>query len=72
MLYEAADENPWNQRRLEDVLYSDNDALTKVVQIMQLGYDEEVASEMVERYQVGQYAPVYYERLDFDQEEDRQ
>lgn len=59
----------WNEKRLEDVLYSDTDPVSKVQQIIGMGYDEEVASEIVERYQIGQHAPVYYERLDFDDEE---
>lgn len=59
----------WDEKRLEDVLYSDTDPVSKVQQIVDLGYDEEVASEIVERYQIGQHTPVYYERLDFEDEE---
>lgn len=57
------------ERRIEDILYSNFDAVTKVQRIMNLGYDEESAAEMVEYYQMGQRAPVYYERLNFDSDQ---
>lgn len=50
------------------ILTSDVDALSKVRQLVHLGMDEEDADELVERYQIGQMAPVYYERIDFDYE----
>ena len=53
----------------ENILTSDLDALSKVRKLVHLGMDEEEADELVERYQIGQAAPVYYERLDFDYEE---
>lgn len=64
-----SDQSGWDEKRLEDVLYSDADPVSKVQQIIDLGYDEEVASEIVERYQIGQHTPVYYERLEFEDEQ---
>lgn len=57
------------ERRIEDILYANLDAMAKVQRIMGLGYDEESAAEMVEYYQMGQRAPVYYERLNFDSDQ---
>jgi hypothetical protein len=51
----------WQERRLEEILMSGADPVTKVRHIMGLGFAEEV-----ERYELGQRAPVYYERLDFE------
>lgn len=59
----------WQERRLEEILMSSIDPVSKVRQIMGLGFSEEAADDIVERYQTGQQAPVYYERLDFDDEE---
>jgi hypothetical protein len=56
-------------RRVEDILYSNLDAVSKLRKIVDLGYEEEAASEMVEYYQLGQRAPVYYERLNFDSDQ---
>jgi hypothetical protein len=56
----------WQERRLEEILMSGADPVTKVRHIMGLGFAEEVADEIVERYELGQRAPVYYERLDFE------
>jgi len=53
------------EQRLDEILFSNVDALTKVQQIIKLGFDAEVADEIVERHQTGVQAPVYYERLDF-------
>jgi hypothetical protein len=53
------------EQRLDEILFSNVDALTKVQQIIRLGFDAEVADEIVERHQTGVQAPVYYERLDF-------
>jgi len=55
----------WQERRLEEILFSNTDAVSKVQQIIRLGFDPEVADEIVERHQIGTQAPVYYERLDF-------
>lgn len=52
-----------DQTKLERVLISSHDAITKVRQIMTLGFDQEVAEDIVERHQLGQQMPVYYERL---------
>jgi hypothetical protein len=58
----------WQERRLEEVLMSSIDPMSKVRQIMGLGFSEDMAEEVVTRYQSGQQAPVYYERLDFLEE----
>lgn len=55
----------WQERRLEELLYTDLDPVSKVQQIMRLGFNEEAANELVERHQLGLQSPVYYERLDF-------
>ena len=55
----------WQEHRLEEILYSSADPVSKVQQIIRLGFDPEVADEIVERHQMGTQAPVYYERLDF-------
>ena len=53
-------------RRVEDILYSNLDAVSKLRKLVDMGFEEEAASEMVEHYQLGQRAPVYYERLNLD------
>jgi len=53
------------EHRLEEILYSNIDPVAKVQQIVRLGFDPEVADEIVERHQLGAQTPVYYERLDF-------
>lgn len=53
------------EQRLFDILWSNVDDVTKTQQITKLGFDPEVADEIVERHQIGARAPVYYERLDF-------
>jgi len=58
----------WQERRLDEILYSNTDSTAKVQQIMRLGFDEEIASELVERHQAGTQIPVYYETLGFDAE----
>ncbi len=60
----------WQERRLEEILFSSADPVTKVQQIVRLGFDPEVADEIVERYQIGTQSPVYYERLDFAEIDD--
>jgi hypothetical protein len=55
----------WQERRLEEILFSGTDPVSKVQQIIRLGFDPEVADEIVERHQIGTKPPVYYERLDF-------
>lgn len=55
----------WQERRLEEILFSSINPATKVQYIIRLGFDPEVADEIVERHQIGTQAPVYYERLDF-------
>ncbi len=53
------------EQRLDEILFSNVDDVSKVQHIMKLGFDAEVADEIVERHQTGSRAPVYYERLDF-------
>ncbi|HSX02647.1 MAG TPA: hypothetical protein VLI05_05040 [Candidatus Saccharimonadia bacterium] len=60
----------WQERRLEEILYSSSDPAAKVQQIMRLGFDEEIATELVERHLIGTQAPPYYESLSFDAEYD--
>lgn len=55
----------WQERRLEEILFSSTDPVSKVQQIIKLGFDPEVADEIVERHQIGTQSPVYYESLDF-------
>lgn len=57
----------WQERRLEEILYSSADPVSKVQHIIRLGFDPEAADQIVERHQVGLQTPmVYYERLDFE------
>jgi hypothetical protein len=58
------------ERDLERVLVSGLDPVTKVQRIMDMGVEEDEANDMVEKYQIGQMAPVYYERLSFDDDEE--
>ena len=53
----------WQERRLEEILDSNADAASKSQQIIRLGFDPEVADELVERRQLGDRMPVYYESL---------
>ena len=58
----------WQERRLEEILFSNTDANSKVQQIIRLGFEPETADALVERHQMGMDAPVYYETLDFKAE----
>lgn len=58
------------EQRLEEVLFSNIDDASKAQRIIHLGFDPEVADEIVERHQAGAKAPVYYERLDFAELDD--
>lgn len=53
----------WQERRLEEILYSNADAASKSQQIIRLGFEPEIADELVERYQLGTQTPAYYESL---------
>jgi hypothetical protein len=64
----SADNAAWQERRLEEILFSNADPITKVQQIVRLGFDPEIADELVERHLSGTKAPVYYESLGFDPE----
>ena len=52
------------EQRLDEILFSNSDPMRKSQQIIKLGFDPEVADEIVERHIIGR-GPVYYERLDF-------
>jgi hypothetical protein len=58
----------WQERRLEEILFSSTDPSVKVQQITRLGFDEDIANELVERHMVGSQVPAYYETLEFDPE----
>jgi hypothetical protein len=60
----------WQERRLEEILFSNIDPVSKAQQIIRLGFDPEVADEIVERHQIGTQSPVYYERIDFAELDD--
>jgi hypothetical protein len=60
----------WQEQRLEEILFSNVDPATKSQQIIRLGFDPEVADEIVERHQIGTQSPVYYERIDFAELDD--
>jgi hypothetical protein len=60
----------WQERRLEEILFSNADPAIKVQQITRLGFDDEIANELVERHLVGSQVPAYYETLEFDPEYD--
>lgn len=64
------DSEIWKEKKLEEVLLSDMDPVTKVKRITGLGFDEDDAEEVVRRYQVGQKMPVYYEQLEFEEDAD--
>ena len=53
----------WQEHRLNEILYSGADDATKAQQIIRLGFEPEVADELVERHQLGKQVPVYYESL---------
>jgi hypothetical protein len=53
------------EQRLDEILFSNSDPAKKSQQIINLGFDPEVADEIVERHLIGTPGPVYYERLDF-------
>jgi len=53
------------EQRLEEILFSNTDPVSKSQLIVKLGFAPEVADEIVDRHLTGSQAPVYYERLDF-------
>lgn len=57
--------NLWQERRLEEILFANTDPVSKVQQIIRLGFDPEVADEIVGKYQIGQQANSYeyFEKL---------
>ena len=67
----------WQEQRLDEIMYSSASPEEKVRAIMRLGFDEEIATELVERHIMGSRAPLmsaqipaYYESLAFDAEYD--
>ncbi len=60
----------WQEQRLEELLYTDLDPVSKVQKIVNLGFSEETANSLVERHQLGLQNAVYYETLDFVDEDD--
>jgi hypothetical protein len=54
------------EREIEGILLSEDTPLNKVQRIMHLGVEEETAEFLVDRHQIGQATPVYYEMLDED------
>jgi hypothetical protein len=65
----------WQEQRLDEIMYSSASPEEKVRAIMRLGFDEEIATELVERHIMGSRAPLmssqipaYYETLAFDAE----
>lgn len=55
----------WQERRLEEILFSNSDAISKVQQIIRLGFEPETADALVERHQLGMDAPVFYETMEY-------
>ena len=51
------------ERKIEQILNSNDVPIGKVQRLMSLGLEEEEADEIVGTYQIGQVAPVYYEQL---------
>jgi hypothetical protein len=60
----------WQEQRLEELLYTDLDPVSKVQKIVSLGLSEEAANSLVERHQLGLQNAVYYESLDFIDDDD--
>ena len=60
----------WQEKRLEEILDSNINAISKVQRVIHLGFEPEVADEIVERHQLGAMAPVYYETLVFSDADD--
>jgi hypothetical protein len=58
------------EQRLGEILDSGIDDASKAQHIIRLGFDPEVADEIVERHQLASRMPVYYERLDFAELDD--
>lgn len=50
-------------RAVEDILMADDDPIAKVQDLVDIGFEEAAASDIVERYQIGQSDIVYYEQL---------
>ena len=61
----------WQEQRLEELLYADLDPVSKVQRIVDLGFSEEMANGLVERQQLGLQNTVYYESLDFVDDDER-
>lgn len=55
----------FQERRLGEILDSSADDAAKAQHIIHMGFDPEIADEIVERHHLGNRMPVYYETLDF-------
>jgi hypothetical protein len=64
-------DSTWQEKRLEEILDSNIDAISKVQQVIRLGFEPEIADELVERHQLGSKAPIYYETLIFKDYDER-
>jgi hypothetical protein len=51
------------QRQVEEILLTDEDPIAKVQDLVDIGFEEETANDIVERYQIGQSSVIYYEQL---------
>lgn len=65
----------WQEQRLDEIMYSNASPEEKARAITRLGFDEEIANELVERHIMGSRTPsmssqmpAYYESLAFDAE----
>ncbi len=61
----------WERQRQEvqTILDANLAPMVKVQKLVHAGYDEDAAERLVEKHGFGQYAPVYYERLDFGEDD---
>lgn len=56
----------WQERRLEEILFSNASPASKSQQIIRIGFDPEIADQIVEQHELGTArSNVYYESLDF-------
>jgi hypothetical protein len=53
------------------ILGSKKRPFAKIDLLVKTGMDEVDADELMEQYEMGQNVPVYYERLDFDRDDDK-
>jgi hypothetical protein len=53
-------------RKPEEILFSDIDPVSKVQQVIRLGFGSNVADKIVERHSIAQETPTHYDQMDFD------